>query len=41
MWPDDVFWWPYLLENRRFAGYFKYRGLDTIVDYTIEENVAM
>uniref|UniRef100_A0A914UVQ2 Oxidized purine nucleoside triphosphate hydrolase n=1 Tax=Plectus sambesii TaxID=2011161 RepID=A0A914UVQ2_9BILA len=41
MWPDDVFWWPYLLEERKFTGYFKYKDQETIVDYVIEETAAL
>jgi len=41
MWPDDVFWWPHLLHNRGFIGYFKYtRESEEITDYTIEEGAT-
>ncbi|XP_029431873.1 7,8-dihydro-8-oxoguanine triphosphatase [Rhinatrema bivittatum] len=37
MWPDDVHWFPMLLQNKKFIGYFKFEGHDTIVDYTLQE----
>ncbi|XP_053550937.1 oxidized purine nucleoside triphosphate hydrolase [Bombina bombina] len=37
MWPDDVLWIPLLLQNKKFLGYFKFQGHDTILDYTLKE----
>ncbi|XP_066496738.1 oxidized purine nucleoside triphosphate hydrolase isoform X2 [Tiliqua scincoides] len=37
MWPDDVYWFPLLLQKKRFLGYFKFKGQDTILDYTLKE----
>ncbi|XP_004449894.1 oxidized purine nucleoside triphosphate hydrolase isoform X2 [Dasypus novemcinctus] len=37
MWPDDSYWLPLLLQKKKFHGYFKFQGQDTIVDYTLRE----
>nr|XP_060642859.1 oxidized purine nucleoside triphosphate hydrolase [Anolis sagrei ordinatus] len=37
MWPDDIYWFPLLLRKKRFHGYFKLQGQDTILDYTLKE----
>ncbi|XP_039348815.1 7,8-dihydro-8-oxoguanine triphosphatase isoform X1 [Mauremys reevesii] len=37
MWPDDVYWFPLLLQKKLFRGYFKFRGLDTILEYTLRQ----
>lgn len=37
MWPDDIYWFPLLLQKKRFHGYFKFQGQDTILDYTLKE----
>ncbi|KAG8509785.1 7,8-dihydro-8-oxoguanine triphosphatase [Galemys pyrenaicus] len=37
MWPDDCYWFPLLLQKRKFQGYFKFQGHDTILDYTLHE----
>ncbi|XP_072029581.1 oxidized purine nucleoside triphosphate hydrolase-like [Amphiura filiformis] len=37
MWPDDIFWFPYLLGNKKFTAYFKFEGMDKILEQTIEE----
>ncbi|XP_048348501.1 oxidized purine nucleoside triphosphate hydrolase [Sphaerodactylus townsendi] len=37
MWPDDTYWFPLLLQNKPFVGYFKFEGHDRIVDYTLDE----
>ncbi|XP_069503722.1 oxidized purine nucleoside triphosphate hydrolase [Ambystoma mexicanum] len=37
MWPDDIYWFPIMLQKRKFLGYFKFQGHDTILDYTLEE----
>ena len=33
MWPDDDLWFPYLLKEQSFYGYFLFEGMDTIVNY--------
>ncbi|KAM5301305.1 oxidized purine nucleoside triphosphate hydrolase isoform 1-T3 [Glossophaga mutica] len=37
MWPDDSYWFPLLLQKRKFHGYFKFQGQDTILDYQLHE----
>lgn len=37
MWPDDILWFPFLLEGSKFSGYFKFEGHDKILDYTLQE----
>ncbi|KAJ1096344.1 hypothetical protein NDU88_001487 [Pleurodeles waltl] len=37
MWPDDVYWFPIMLQKKKFLGYFKFQGHDTILDYTLKE----
>jgi 8-oxo-dGTP diphosphatase/2-hydroxy-dATP diphosphatase len=37
MWPDDDFWFPMLLNNEKFEGYFKFEGHDKILDYTLKK----
>ena len=37
MWPDDILWFPSLLNNKLFYGYFKFRGMNDITDYTLKE----
>ncbi|XP_034638831.1 7,8-dihydro-8-oxoguanine triphosphatase isoform X1 [Trachemys scripta elegans] len=37
MWPDDVYWFPLLLQKKSFQGYFKFQGLDTILEYTLRQ----
>lgn len=37
MWPDDRYWFPLLLQRKRFQGYFLFQGQDTILRYTLRE----
>lgn len=37
MWPDDVLWFPLMLQKKKFLGYFKFQGHDVIVNHTLEE----
>ncbi|XP_074062936.1 oxidized purine nucleoside triphosphate hydrolase [Macrotis lagotis] len=37
MWPDDRLWFPLMLQKKKFHGYFKFQGQDTILDYTLNE----
>ncbi|CAD0199084.1 unnamed protein product [Chrysodeixis includens] len=41
MWPDDELWFPYMLEGKKFVGKFHYKGFDTILHHTIEEQESM
>ncbi|XP_076228810.1 oxidized purine nucleoside triphosphate hydrolase [Nomia melanderi] len=36
MWPDDEYWFPYMLREELFKGYFLYRGQDLILKHNIE-----
>ena len=37
MWPDSTYWFPFMLNNKLFKGYFLYKGMDVIIDHNIEE----
>jgi len=37
MWLDDAYWYPYMLRNELFKGYFLYRGTNSIIKYNIEK----
>ena len=37
MWPDDKFWFPFLLSKTPFFAYFQFLGLDKILRYTIKQ----
>lgn len=37
MWPDDLLWYPLMLNGKYFNGYFKFEGITTLLDYTINE----
>lgn len=37
MWPDDAYWFPYMMRDEPFKGYFLYRGLDNIIKYKLEK----
>ena len=37
MWPDDIYWFPYMLKEKKFEAYFKFQGMNTILDYWIKE----
>ncbi|XP_061455451.1 oxidized purine nucleoside triphosphate hydrolase isoform X2 [Rhineura floridana] len=37
MWPDNIYWFPLLLQKKKFLGYFKSQGQDTILEYTLKE----
>ncbi|XP_071815372.1 oxidized purine nucleoside triphosphate hydrolase-like [Apostichopus japonicus] len=37
MWPDDILWFPMLLKDAKFKGYFKFKGHNDILDYTLTE----
>lgn len=35
MWPDDEMWFPHLLSDKKFDAFFKFRGLNTILEHQI------
>ncbi|XP_030203473.1 oxidized purine nucleoside triphosphate hydrolase isoform X2 [Gadus morhua] len=37
MWPDDILWFPLLLQKKKFLGYFKFQGQDKILSHTLDE----
>ncbi|TSS23720.1 7,8-dihydro-8-oxoguanine triphosphatase [Bagarius yarrelli] len=37
MWPDDVFWFPLMLQKKKFSGYFKFQGHDVILEQKLNE----
>lgn len=37
MWPDDRYWFPLFLKDRKFRGRFLFGEGDSIVDYMLEE----
>ncbi|XP_008278592.1 oxidized purine nucleoside triphosphate hydrolase [Stegastes partitus] len=37
MWPDDIMWFPLMLQKKKFVGYFKFQGHDVILSHKLEE----
>ncbi len=37
MWPDDIFWMPLFLENKKFKGRFVFEKSDTILEQELKE----
>lgn len=37
MWPDDIMWFPLMLQKKKFTGYFTFQGHDVILSHTLEE----
>jgi len=37
MWPDDQYWMPLFLKNKKFKGKFIFEGFDKIIDYKLED----
>lgn len=37
MWADDRLWFPLLLKDAKFSGYFVFEGHENILRYTLEE----
>ena len=37
MWPDDSYWFPLLLQKKKFCGHFKFQDQDTILSYSLRE----
>lgn len=40
MWPDDYLWYPMMLSKRYLNGYFKFQGMDKLLEYNIEETTT-
>ncbi|KAL4658993.1 7,8-dihydro-8-oxoguanine triphosphatase [Arapaima gigas] len=36
MWPDDILWFPLMLQKKKFVGYFKFQGHDLILEQKLE-----
>lgn len=37
LWPDDSYWFPLLLQKKKFCGHFKFQDQDTILSYSLRE----
>ncbi|XP_005109226.2 7,8-dihydro-8-oxoguanine triphosphatase isoform X2 [Aplysia californica] len=37
MWPDDEYWFPHMLNGKKFEAYYKFEGMDKILDSWIKE----
>eukprot|EP00794_Sanderia_malayensis_P008821 gene8821-9766_t len=37
MWPDDIDWYPYILQKKKFEAYFLFEGHDTVLKKEIKE----
>lgn len=37
MWADDVFWFPLMLQKKKFLGYYKFQGHDVILEQKLKE----
>ena len=37
MWADDFLWFPLMLSDKRFYGYFLFQGTETVLDYYLTE----
>ena len=37
MWLDDELWYPDLLKNNKFKGYFLFEGHEKILEYTLSK----
>lgn len=37
MWPDDRLWYPYIFDDKYFNGYFKFDGMDTMLEQKLTE----
>ena len=35
MWPDDKYWYPLFLENKKFDGKFFFKDLDSLIEYKL------
>eukprot|EP00299_Pterocystis_sp_00344_P001617 c11478_g1_i1.p1 GENE.c11478_g1_i1~~c11478_g1_i1.p1 ORF type:complete len:170 (-),score=40.96 c11478_g1_i1:134-643(-) len=40
MWPDDKYWFPWMLSNRKFDGYFAFDDESTILEHSIKPLVT-
>ncbi len=37
MWPDDILWYPMMLNNQYFDGSFKFEGITNMLEHSIKE----
>ncbi|XP_008327489.1 oxidized purine nucleoside triphosphate hydrolase [Cynoglossus semilaevis] len=37
MWPDDILWFPMMLQKKKFVGYFKFQDHNVILSSTLKE----
>ncbi|XP_023685767.1 oxidized purine nucleoside triphosphate hydrolase [Paramormyrops kingsleyae] len=37
MWPDDILWYPLMLQGKKFLGYFRFQGHDLMLEQKLEE----
>ncbi|XP_028669759.1 oxidized purine nucleoside triphosphate hydrolase [Erpetoichthys calabaricus] len=37
MWPDDIYWFPLMMQKKKFLGYFKFQGHDIILEQKLQE----
>ena len=37
MWPDDIYWFPLFLENKKITAEFNFKDKDNLLDYKIYE----
>ncbi len=37
MWPDDIYWLPYLLKGKKFGGKFLFKDFNNILNFEITE----
>ena len=35
MWPDDKYWYPLFLQNKKFTGKFFLKDLDSLIEYKL------
>lgn len=36
MWPDDIYWFPLFLENKKFQAEFNFKDQNNLIDYKID-----
>ncbi len=37
MWPDDIYWYPLLLQKKQFEAYFLFEGHDMVLKKEVKE----
>jgi hypothetical protein len=40
MWPDDYLWYPKMLKNQYFDGYFKFEGMNKMLEHNITDTTS-